>query len=83
MKSQFFSIPGLIVDVTQIVGVRYNTEYPCVLFRNGVEYDVTNTDAKCIQEYIEEYEQHQFDVSKSLAKMVMPSFISDSRDAEA
>jgi hypothetical protein len=67
VKSRFFSIPGLLVDVSEVVHVEYPQDkahegsrwYGTVLYRNGKTAEIPIADAKAIQEYVEEYEAEQ------------------------
>lgn len=62
MKSRFFSIPGLLVDVSEVIVITCDekTGYWMIGFRNGViAREVEMANAKSIQEYIEEYEADQ------------------------
>jgi hypothetical protein len=62
VKSRFFSIPGLLVDVSEVVGLKIAPHMQWVVFRSGAEIHIeTAADAKSIQEYVEEYEAAQHD----------------------
>ncbi len=59
MMSRFFSIPGLLVDVSEVVAVTCDEKngYWFVLFRNGGRVEgIELGDAKSIQDYTEAYE---------------------------
>jgi hypothetical protein len=57
VKSRFFSIPGLLVDVSEIVSIVYAEDrINGIVFRNGTQTTASTADLKSVQEYVEEYE---------------------------
>lgn len=58
MKSRYFSIPGLLVDVSEIVSVDYQTSSEAHIdFKSAPRVYTDIATAKSVQEYAEEYER--------------------------